>query len=79
MRKRKKPDVGTWYAAFAPGLGWYSEELANDWHRSFRRATLFVSRKDAADSATDSSIVRRIVPVRCRPLTSKKRNPKRTR
>lgn len=81
MKAKKKPLVGTWYAVRYPDMrpvrwleegGWYA--------MTFKGASLFPSRKIAKqEHGMGGPENFEIVPVRCRPLTSKKRNKKRTR
>lgn len=82
--KRKKPEVGTWYAVRADDDNdlWWPENFGvtnGGLGVGFATARLFGAR--AAAVKTGKLIARGyvIVPVRCRPLTSKRANPKRTR
>lgn len=77
--KKPKPLVGTWYAikdAEFVNRFWSEETLG--WG-AFAGCSLFSSRGDACAFAKPLAPPTVIVPVRCRPLTSKRRNAKRTR
>ncbi len=83
MKKRKKPDVGTWYAVKFTDAECGDKYLGVHGLGPFARACLSTTRRDAGLDAQQwlNGGGRRyfIVPVRGRALTSKKRNAKRTR
>lgn len=84
MKKRRKLEVGTWYAVRDTKTGLYYPDQLNPASPGrlvgmiggqgvpFVRAALMPKRPRVGKPLE-------VVPVRCRPLTSKKRNPRRTR
>lgn len=81
MKKTKKPLVGTWYAVqHAVTKAWLciNRHADLEWAETFPEATLWTKRGEAIAETRTMNVVGKyvIVPVRCRPLSTRTRASK---